>query len=166
METDMPFSVVVISGGRVIGLHTSEESSLIGADCSEVWEPSPALGTRDYITLTKGGSTIDLRNPHFGNTESLHTGLIRHENPSGIIIVGHPTYKYMHRVFNFECSELTVTEKENFEAFVKIAAGYQITLVDHEDVTRTGVLTDPQYIITKEGRGCRYTVSFNFEELP
>jgi hypothetical protein len=160
----MPFTVLVTTGGSVVGIHTSGTSLLRGAGCSEIWEPGTPLGNRSYLTMTKGARTVDLRNPEFGNTELLNNQLIRHENSSGIIIVAHPSWRAHIKSFVFTFKAISETDKEDYEDFIRNTAGQEITIVDHENITRTGVITNSVISMPQAGRGCQYQLAFAFEE--
>src|SRR3954471_23019514 len=103
-----------------------------------------------------------LRNPKFGNTFKVDTGVTIHELMDSDVQVFLPSDHPALDGFTVAFEAMSDEMKDTFVDFVDESAGELITLTDHEGTIWEGMIMDAEIVIT-EGKGCKWETSFKFE---
>lgn len=121
----------------------------------------PTLITRDHTTLTFGSISIDIRNPDFGDEETIGLMRVNHNTIGGDKYIfrdsSWPKEKKKKFVFSYLSQEDTLKLKN----FVKQSLGKKITLIDYETKTYEGIILTPACNIIQGGRK-NYQAEFDF----
>lgn len=128
-----------------------------------VLETTPPVLVHNTLTLTfpviSPTSTLVLKNPEFGNTDSLVFQVINRQSRGGDqIVFSDPTWPHD------EILEFTITnlcDVDPLIAFMNETLGQEIGMLDWEGQTWKGVLTAPDTKIVKRVSG--YTVTLRFQ---
>ena len=134
------------------------------------FEPPPAtpptLGTATltltwpYVTPT---STLVLRNPEFGNSESLaFTRIIRETRGGTLEVYGDPDWPQT-TTLSITVDGLPGAIAEDFLQFLEDSLGQEIGLLDWENRQWRGIITTPDAEVTDHGKACRRSITFEFE---
>lgn len=122
---------------------------------------------RNYITLTYGGSHVDLRNPYDNSHEvrlNLINDYIRGEELQQLKN-SFPTFE----ILDYKIRHLPKSKRDEFFVFYKLSAGMEMTLTDNCNVTWRGVILDKEITSENYGGGgeCEdglfYNLAFKFE---
>lgn len=105
---------------------------------------------------------MHLKNPKYGNSFRLDTGLLIHDLLDSDVQIFQPTDRPIVEGFQVSFDAMSDQEKDRFVAFVLASAGELITLKDHEGTVWEGMITDDRIVI-RENRGCRWEAGFSFE---
>lgn len=116
-----------------------------------------------YPTVGPFSDTLVLRAPNLGNRDRLQMTRISREMRGGTLIVfADPMWpKIQTLVLNF--SGLTWAEASGLHTFMDDHLGQEIGVLDWEHRYWTGVITNLGDPIVHDGRGCQYSVGFEFE---
>jgi hypothetical protein len=112
-----------------------------------------------------GGVTDELilRAPNLGNLDRLSMTRINRETRGGTLIVyADPVWPKVQTLL-LSFSGLSYTESQALLAFMEGHIGEEIRLIDWEDRLWRGVIVNPQDPVVQDGKGCKYTASFEFE---
>lgn len=102
-----------------------------------------------------------LRNPRFGNTYSLDTGVTIRRTLNGELIVdAHRNQLY---TLHLEFEALTQGQRDSLIDFFINVAGQVVALKDHEGFNWSGVFSDSQPVLVCNGPGCLYSGSMQFQ---
>lgn len=104
---------------------------------------------------------MHLRSPRFGNTETYDSGVVDVRSADGTLLQNNRGFEM--RQFSVTVDSLSYASKEALLSFLENVIGEQVTMRDHEGFDWTGFITDQNPKIVTEGRGCNYSLSFNFE---
>lgn len=107
--------------------------------------------------------TLSLRAPNLGNRDRLQMNRVSRETRGGTLMVyADPTWpKIQTLVLDF--SGLTQVEADGLHTFMDNYLGLEIGMLDWEHRFWRGVITDLVRPIVQDGRGCKYSVGFEFE---
>jgi hypothetical protein len=122
----------------------------------------PAPGTRSGIQLTDGTTTLEFRNPVFGNNDSLEVTNQINRSRGGTYNIFARDIWPNNLTLDFEVRNLTQAEAQAFLSFHKTNLGKDITLIDQENRVWMGVMTSVAAPIQDAGRDCRYVISVTF----
>lgn len=104
-----------------------------------------------------------LRSPNLGNRDRLLFSRINRETRGGTLIVyADPIWPKVETLV-LQFSALSESEAQDLLTFYEDHLGQEIKLIDWEDRVWTGVIMNVQDPIVADGKGCRYTASFEFE---
>ncbi len=114
------------------------------------------------ITLTYGTTSITLRNPDFGNRETLDIRRISRKTRGGdLVVYRDPDWPKIDTVI-YKFSYLFPDDQTRLRSFMKLTLGVDVTMLDYEGRTWTGVITDVTGDFSQEERE-NYVVGFKFE---
>ncbi len=88
-----------------------------------------------------------LRNPKFGNSFTVDTGIIKHDLLDSDVQIFKPSDRPNFEGFSVAFEALTDIEKDKFITFVTASAGELINLTDHEGTQWQGMIMDEEIII-------------------
>lgn len=114
------------------------------------------------LTLQKGSSVIQLRNPDFGDTDSLESRRIQRKNRCGDLIMFRDPIWPKTETLTFEFSYLKRTDLLSLVEFIKEFLGQLVTLTDYNGRVFNGVITTPSEQLTQAGRE-NFTAKFSFQ---
>ena len=105
---------------------------------------------------------VVLPNPSFGNQDKLEFSRVLNETRGGkLIVFADPTWPRSHtRQFAFE--NMTEAQASALLTFMETYPGLNIRLIDQEGREWIGIITQPNDPIVQDGKGCRWTASFEF----
>ncbi len=107
--------------------------------------------------------TLSLRAPNLGNRDKLQMNRISRETRGGTLIVfADPMWPKI-QTLALDFSGLTETEASGLHTFMDDHLGQEIGILDWEHRFWKGVITDLAKPIVQDGRGCKYSVGFEFE---
>lgn len=119
----------------------------------------PTLGDAT-LTLSYDGTNLVLRNPTIGNTESLQYQRINRTSRGGThLVFADPSWPKQ-KVLRLQVD--AIKNKTELTDFLNDSLGQQIQLLDHENRTWQGIITNPDTAITQIGREV-YSVTLDFE---
>ena len=124
----------------------------------------PTLTDPGQIVLTFGTLVLTLRNPEFGDSRNLEIARINRKTRGGDLVVFRDPMWPKTEVLRFAFDYLTETKAYALDHFLKVSLGQEITLVDYEGRSWTGIIRAPQGSIKQQGR-CQYQADFEFEGI-
>lgn len=146
----------------------------VGSSSGDLPDPPPVelegpiVGITDpfklvYPVTGPFSDTLVLRAPNLGNRDRLQMSRINRETRGGTLIVyADPMWpKIQTLVLDF--SGLTEAEASGLHTFMDDHLGLEIGILDWEHRFWSGVITDLAKPIVQDGRGCKYSVGFEFE---
>lgn len=126
---------------------------------------APTLGVRAELRLTDGITTLDFRNPEFNNNDELETYQIVNRARGGTYNLFASSIWPNETTLRFTVSELTRPLASSIQEFYIHNLGKEVTLIDQENRTWTGILLNVDVPILDTGGfvdECRYSVDFEF----
>jgi len=107
--------------------------------------------------------TLVLRSPNLGNRDRLQMNRVSRETRGGTLVVYAdpiwPKIQTLALIF----SGLTWTQANGLHTFINNHLGLEIGMLDHEHRFWKGIVTKFDDPIVQDGKGCKYTVGFEFE---
>lgn len=106
--------------------------------------------------------SVELRNPDNGNIQRiLGEGIVRRTRGGDLKTYRDSNWPQSQvNVYNF--TTITKTKKDELMTFMETYAGLEIGIIDHNDVSWTGVIiSSPNEFVTTKDE-CSYDVSFEF----
>ncbi len=156
------FSETLVFKDSIIRLPNPGNESV----CSEGYVPSPVLGSAKSIALTypyaSPSTTILLRDPKFGNTDTLNTNTRYKRTRSGQLSVVRGQHWPTIELLKVSFEALTEQQASDFRNFISLSAAFEIGYLDQESRQWRGLLTNPVLETSPVGIGCQYTLSFEF----
>jgi hypothetical protein len=148
---------------------TRQYHPFVGFNTDDATTPPPAthadLGiatmtlTYPYVTPTL---TVVLRNPEFGNRDSLMFNRVNRQTRGGTLVVYADSTWPKIQTLQVQVRGLSSQQNADMHTFFSQSLGKEIGLLDHENRQWHGIITDPDAAISQPGRQ-DYTVSFTFE---
>lgn len=134
--------------------------------CDDPYVPSPPLGiaTEFILRYPFNGSiqTLTLRNPEFGNKFTVDSrAIIRRLRGNQLVAFKYANWPTI-KVQEFNFTNLTEAQADDFITFIKQSAGLEIGIRDHDNRTWRGIIVTPDNTIIQRLRGCGYDLSFQF----
>ncbi|KPK53356.1 MAG: hypothetical protein AMS22_07530 [Thiotrichales bacterium SG8_50] len=124
-----------------------------------------------YPALGESTDIVELRAPNLDNRDRQSFTRINRETRGGrLTIFADPTWpKIQTLILSF--SGLTKTEVDDMQQFMVDHIGKEVGIIDWEGTQWVGIITTPNDRAAQDGRGCRWTLTFEFEgtiveELP
>jgi hypothetical protein len=114
------------------------------------------------ITLTCGNLSITLRNPDFGNTESIESRRIQRQTRGGDLITYRDSRWSKTIIIGYKITILSETELYKWQTFLRVSLGKLCTLVDYEGRTWQGVILTPNDETSQPAREI-YSAGFQFQ---
>jgi len=116
-----------------------------------------------YPVVGPFSDTLVLRAPNLGNRDRLQMNRISRETRGGTLVVyADPIWpKIQTLVLNF--SGLSWSEADGLHTFMDDHLGQEVGMLDWEHRFWSGVITKLDDPIVQDGRGCQYSVGFEFE---
>lgn len=113
------------------------------------------------VTLTTAVGTMTLPAPDFNNTEDISEMRINRKSMGGTFIIYHAPFWPTSDEFTVAFSYLSEAQVLRLRQLVEGAIGKLCTFVDHESVSRQGIITTPDLQVSQKGRR-NYTAGFKF----
>lgn len=134
--------------------------------CDEPYSVSPALGTRELLTLTHPyvtpTTTVNLRVPLFGNSDESNTGnQVRRTTSNQLSVVRGAAWPTIRKT-RYRFVGLTEAQRNAVLDFYVTSLGQEIGILDQENRQWRGVITS-EIDSTQIGQGCDYGCSFEFQ---
>jgi len=107
--------------------------------------------------------TLSLRAPNLGNRDRFQGNRINRETRGGTLIVYADQMWPKIKTLVLQFSGLTSAEAQALHTFIDSHLGQEIGLMDWEHRFWSGVITTFDDPITQDGRGCKFSVGFEFE---
>jgi hypothetical protein len=124
-----------------------------------------------YPAIGESTDIVELRAPNLDNRDRQSFTRINRETRGGrLTVFADPTWpKIQALVLSF--SGLTKTEVDEVQQFLVDHIGMEVGIIDWEGTQWTGIITTPGERAVQDGRGCQWTINFEFEgtvveELP
>lgn len=114
------------------------------------------------VTLTYGTLSVTLRNPDFGNRESVQLRRINRKSRGGDLQIMRKANWPQTNIFEYQISNLKEEEKQAFLNFVRTSLGQQITMTDYEGRSWTGFILTPNEEAAEQGRK-NNVIKFQFQ---
>ncbi|MHA1935877.1 MAG: hypothetical protein ACW97A_11390, partial [Candidatus Thorarchaeota archaeon] len=154
-------------------------------ESTDSFNPTPPEDELDYIPRLPDGERflllypamgestdiVELRAPNLDNRDRQSFTRINRETRGGrLTIFADPTWpKIQALVLSF--SGLTKTEVDDVQQFMVDHIGKEVGIIDWEGTQWVGIITTPSERAVQDGRGCQWTITFEFEgvileELP
>lgn len=144
------------------------QSSILFGQSVEALVCSPAaqcevIPLAGDISLTCSGGSITLRNPDFGNQESLDVDRALNVSRGGSIQVYRDPVWPEQTTHTISISVMTRVKAQELLDFLKDCLGLLVTYVDHESVAWEGIITNPDTAVLDGGSmDCKYSASITF----
>lgn len=128
----------------------------------------PIIGITDpfklvYPAVGPFTDSLVLRAPNFGNRDKLQMNRISRETRGGTLVVyADPMWPKI-QTLAVAVSGLTWIQASGLHTFIDNHLGLEIGMLDWEHRFWKGIVTKFDDPIVQDGRGCKYTVSFEFE---
>jgi len=107
--------------------------------------------------------TLSLRAPNLGNRDRLQMSRVSRETRGGTLIVyADPMWPTIQTLV-LDFSGLTQAEVSGLHTFMDDHLGLEIGILDWEHRFWRGIITELSKPIVQDGRGCKYSVGFEFE---
>lgn len=104
-----------------------------------------------------------LRNPKYGNTFSVDTGVTTHSLLDSDVQVFKPSNRPTTKGFSVTLEALDDSTKDRLIQFFIESAAEIVTVIDHEGTSWIGMIMDESIVIKESGRTCKWETSFRFE---
>lgn len=114
------------------------------------------------ITLTKGDLTVQLRNPDFGDTDSIELRRIQRRSRGGDLILFRDGNWPKTETFTYEFSYLKRQDLMNLIVFIQETLGQDITLTDYNGQVYTAIIITPSEDLVQSGRQ-NFTTRLSFQ---
>jgi hypothetical protein len=115
------------------------------------------------ITLSLGSLSVSLRNPDFGDKDSLEIRRINRKTRGGDLVMYRDPIWPRYETITWKFSFLKQTDLYNLLYFLRQTIGQKITIVDFEGRTRVNcIITTPAEEVSQDGRQ-DYKAGFTFE---
>lgn len=114
------------------------------------------------ITLTKGSLTVTLRDPDFGDTDTIESRRIQRKSRGGDLIMYRDPMWPKTETFTFEFSYLKRQDLMNLVLFIEETLGQEITLTDYNGRVFQGIITTPSEELAQSGLE-NFTTKFSFQ---
>jgi hypothetical protein len=102
--------------------------------------------------------TINLRSAEFGDGRILRTNSEVRRTTAGQLSIVNEWLEQ--RLVTVSFKALSTAQKEAFEQLLTDNQGLELTFVDHESTSYTGLITTPVIEFAQEGDHCRWATSF------
>lgn len=115
------------------------------------------------ITLTKDALSLSLRNPDFGDKETIEIQRINRKTRGGdLVLYRDPTWPKT-AIYTWQFSGLKQDDLYHLIEFVKATLGQTITIIDYEGRTLNNcIITTPTEELTQDGVE-EFKASFTFQ---
>lgn len=107
-------------------------------------------------------STVTLRNPDWGNTDTLASDRINRVSRGGTLIIFNDPMWPTQQTLQLAVLALTEAQVSELLTFFKATLGLLIRLADWEGRSWLGIITTPDATVTRN-RDCSHNVTFEFE---
>jgi len=107
--------------------------------------------------------TLTLRAPNLGNRDKLQMSRVSRETRGGTLIVYADPMWPVIQTLVLDFSGLTQAEASGLHTFMNAHLGLEIGMLDWEHRFWRGIITDLSKPVVQDGRGCKYSVGFEFE---
>jgi hypothetical protein len=114
------------------------------------------------IILTQGSRSVTLRNPDFGDTDTIESRRIQRKNRGGDLIMYRDPQWPKTETLTFEFSYLKRTDLMSLLEFIKATLGQNVVLTDYNGRTFTGIIITPSEELAQAGRE-NFTAKFSFQ---
>jgi len=144
------------------------ESSVSNPDPppEELEGPIPGVTEPFMLTYPVVGpfsDTLVLRAPNLGNRDRFQMNRISRETRGGTLVVFADSMWPKIQTLVLDFSGLTWAEVSGLNTFMDDHLGQEIGMIDWEHRFWSGVITKLDDPIVQDGRGCKYSVGFEFE---
>lgn len=124
--------------------------------------PSINFGVRDDIILSYSGGSITLRNPDFGNTESVDVDRVLNISRGGTPNFMRDPQWTKSTTHSISIAAMTRVKAQELLTFLQGSLGLLVTYTDYEDQDWDGIITNPDAAVVDEG-DCRFSVNLTIE---
>lgn len=124
---------------------------------------APTITPRNQVDLTYSSTTITLPAPQFDNVTEINLTRINRETRDKTLKVFSDSLWPEVERFEWTFIGLSLTQRDNLIAFIKLTLGKPITVVDHETRTWTCIIIHPTVPFAQVGPGCQYTAQLQLE---
>lgn len=115
------------------------------------------------ITLTKGTLSLQLRNPDFGDRESIEVRRINRKTRGGDLVMYRDPAWPKYATYTYSFSYLSQDDLYKLIEFMKSTLGQEITITDYEGrVLSNCIITTPTEELTQDGVE-DFRASFSFQ---
>lgn len=111
----------------------------------------PTIPAASPVTLIFEALTVVLKSPEFGNVNGISQSRIQMNSRGGDLIIFRDPMWPTTETLKFQFKDLPNYKAKNFLNFIDVSLGQDITLVDYEGVSWTGIITNSQTAATQEG---------------
>jgi hypothetical protein len=135
---------------------------LVDAKVSTLCDAIP-LPTPSTISLAaSGAATLVLKNPEFGNSESLDVTRVLNRSRGGTLHSFKASIWPEETNINFTVAVVNETKRLEILAFVKDSLGQLVTYIDQDGRSWEGIIENPEDVTIKEQSDCdNYLAEFN-----
>ncbi len=114
------------------------------------------------ITLTFGTFHVQLRNPDFGDRESVEVRRINRKTRGGDLIIYRDLAWPLYSTYTWKFSFLAQADLDRLLYFLKLSLGQVIVIIDYEGRTFNAIITTPTDEVSQEGVE-EYHAGFSFQ---
>lgn len=100
--------------------------------------------------LTFGTTSVTLRIPEFANSDSIELARINRNSRAGDLLVGRDPQWPKTEILKMRFKEMSQQQAKDYLAFISLTLGKDVTFVDYENVTWTGIILNPDAQVTQE----------------
>lgn len=119
----------------------------------------PTGAARDTILLTFGATTLELRNPEFGDRVEIAPRRVFNRSRNGTVNIAQLSHWSKKRELEFTIRCLTESEKDAIISFYQESLGKEVTYTDPYSRSWTGILIQPDNPVIEEGY-CNFVATF------
>ena len=112
----------------------------------------PSFPVPSGVLLSFGTLSVQLPSPEFGNVNGISQSRIQMNSRGGDLIIYRDPAWPTTETLKYQFKDLSNTKAKNFLAFIDASLGRDITLVDYEGVSWTGIIINPDTAVTQEGQ--------------
>lgn len=127
---------------------------------------APTLTEAGGISFIYGLSTLNLRNPEFGDETLVNPTSVLHRTRNGTMRVYRNSLWGKRREFRITVRAMSEAKKDEVLDFLEASLGQQVTYIDPENRSWTGVLIEPQSPVEDSGPNCDYQTTIRFRGVP
>lgn len=127
--------------------------------------PMPAIVHREVFELTFGLTTVTLNTPEYNDRVVINPDRIQRKTPNGVLKTFKAGTWGTTRTYRYSFSALTDQQVTDLVAFLDSTIGQPVDIVDHQGLTYTGIIKNPNGDITTQLETCGGTCTLEIEKL-
>lgn len=125
----------------------------------------PNVVQRSVFEVTYDETTITLPAPDLSDRLECKLDRIQRKTPNGVLVTHIDATWGSETVYKYTFSGLTQEQRDDFVSFLQLSLGQPVIVVDHQSLTYTGLIRNPNGDIGTYGLDCKWTCVLEIEKI-